>query len=250
MNESTLARLKVLVERVVRPVQASTSRQQKMREELLAHVTAVFDEEFASSGAESLALERTEQRFGNPVELTDQIQESVPPVDRWDRFFEGVFAGGPGTGVPSLRLAFRYGLFALLPVAFLLVVAFVRDQVPAWPVLAVWPALSFVVVFLAVLLLDRMREALYGPEGRSWRKVALVAGASWLLIPCVTFASCLVLSGDWQASLLDVVPLIPAALVIPAALLGFARPFAASARQRQEWANIQIAGAMSDARGR
>src|SRR5437879_4622278 len=49
MNEPTLTQLKALVERAVRSVQASTSRKWKMREELLAHVTAVFDEEAARS---------------------------------------------------------------------------------------------------------------------------------------------------------------------------------------------------------
>ena len=47
MNDSTLTRLKVLVERAVRPVRASMSRKHKMREELLAHVSAVFEEEAA-----------------------------------------------------------------------------------------------------------------------------------------------------------------------------------------------------------
>ena len=47
MNESSLTGLKIIVERTVRPVCASTSRKQKMREELLAHVSAVFEEESA-----------------------------------------------------------------------------------------------------------------------------------------------------------------------------------------------------------
>ena len=44
MNESTLTRLKIVVERAVRPVRASTARKRKMREELLAHVVGVFEE--------------------------------------------------------------------------------------------------------------------------------------------------------------------------------------------------------------
>ena len=48
MNESTLTQLKIIVERAVRPVRASTSRKRKMREELLAHVSGVFEEEFAA----------------------------------------------------------------------------------------------------------------------------------------------------------------------------------------------------------
>ena len=49
MNESTLTQLKIIVERAVRPVRASTSRKRKMREELLAHVSGVFEEEAAQA---------------------------------------------------------------------------------------------------------------------------------------------------------------------------------------------------------
>src|SRR6185369_12049910 len=47
MNDNNLIQLMTIVERAVRPVQASTSRKRKMREELLAHVTGVFEEEAA-----------------------------------------------------------------------------------------------------------------------------------------------------------------------------------------------------------
>jgi hypothetical protein len=231
MNESTLTRLKVLVERAVRPVQASTSRRRIMREELLAHVTAVFHEETAKPGDEHLALERTQQRFGPAAELTARLQEAVPASDRWVRLLEGA---------STLELALRYALLALLPVALVETAFFVRGPLPAWPVLVALPALSFVTAFLAVSLVGGMRDALFGPTGRSWRKAAVVGAASWLLIPCITFALCLALSGDWRASLTGVLPLIPAALVTPAALIGLAPIFAASARERQEWAKLQI----------
>ena len=81
MNESTLTQLKTLVERAIRPVRASISRKLKMREELLAHVTTVFEEEAVRLGDEQAALERTAQRFGNPSELTGQLQQSVPTSD-------------------------------------------------------------------------------------------------------------------------------------------------------------------------
>ena len=50
MNELTLTQLKIIVERAVRPVRASTARKRKMREELLAHVVGVFEEEGARLG--------------------------------------------------------------------------------------------------------------------------------------------------------------------------------------------------------
>src|ERR1700736_258242 len=90
MNRFTLTQLKILVERAVRPVRASTCRKRKMREALLAHVTSVFEEEVARLANEQAALERTAQRFGNPAELTGQLQESVPTLDSIERFAEWV----------------------------------------------------------------------------------------------------------------------------------------------------------------
>ena len=67
MNESTLTQLKIIVERAVRPVEASIARKRKMREELLAHVVGVFEEESTKLADERTALERTALRFGNPA---------------------------------------------------------------------------------------------------------------------------------------------------------------------------------------
>ena len=67
MNESTLTQLKIVVERAVRPVRASTARKRKMREELLAHVIGVFDEESAKLHHDRAALERTALRFSKPA---------------------------------------------------------------------------------------------------------------------------------------------------------------------------------------
>ena len=58
MNESIQIQLKILVERTVRSVRATIGRKRKMREELMAHLTAVFEEE-TKLGDERTALERT-----------------------------------------------------------------------------------------------------------------------------------------------------------------------------------------------
>src|SRR5262249_19674230 len=101
MNESTLTQLKIIVERAVRPVRASTSRKRKMREELLAHVVGVLEEEAAKPGPTQAAVERTARRFGNPAEVTGQLQGSIPASDVIVRFCEG------RPGEPVLRGALR-----------------------------------------------------------------------------------------------------------------------------------------------
>ena len=120
MNNSTLTRLKIIVERAVRPVRASLSRKRKMREELLAHVTSVFEVEVSRIANEQTALERTAQRFGNPAELTGQFQESVPTLDSIERFADWAsFRPGEST----LRRAVRYTIIAeVVALLFLFVV--------------------------------------------------------------------------------------------------------------------------------
>ena len=121
MNESTLTQLKIIVERAIRPVRASTSRKWKMREELLAHVVGVFEEEAAKPGDHQAALERTARRFGNPAEVTGQLQGSIPASDVIVRFCEG------RPGEPVFQGALRFVLFTgaagLVILATVLVVA-------------------------------------------------------------------------------------------------------------------------------
>src|SRR6516164_11496581 len=104
MNESTMAGLKIIVERAVRPVRVSNSRRRKIREELLAHVAGVFEEERARVDDDQTALERTALRFGNPAEVTKQLQESVPAGARIARTWEG--QPGEATLWVLLRLAY------------------------------------------------------------------------------------------------------------------------------------------------
>jgi len=74
--------LRKQVERAARPVLASEQRKLRMREELLAHLTAIFAEEQQRSGGEAPALAATFTRFGDPAELTAELNRSVSPWQR------------------------------------------------------------------------------------------------------------------------------------------------------------------------
>ena len=67
MNDAVMMHLTTLMERAVAPVGASDVCKRTMRDELLAQLITVFDEEFARLGKVQAALERTAQRFGDPV---------------------------------------------------------------------------------------------------------------------------------------------------------------------------------------
>jgi hypothetical protein len=114
MNE-----LMVHVERAVRRVRASPARKQRMRQELLAHLTGLVEEEKAQGGDERQALVRALQRFGDPAGLLRDLQDSVPRLERWlsRLFFRGPGESGlcHGARIAALSAATVFIGFNLLP---------------------------------------------------------------------------------------------------------------------------------------
>ena len=245
MNESTLTQLKILVERAVRPVQSSAVRKWKMREELLAHVVGVFEEE-ARLGDEEAALARTQERFGQAAELTGQLQASVPPSDRAERFFENLFGG---SGQSALRLAARLAaalgaLSFIVPIGITILIHGQRGwltvaRVPALPFLI--PLCTAFLSFCGALLIQGMRQALFGPAGRSWLRAGLVGAAAWIVLPLTTLAISLALTVDIQRSLWEVVvPLLPYGVLAPVSLVALVYVFDSEWRHDREWARLDI----------
>lgn len=78
--------LRVQVERVVRPIRASHPRKDRMREELLAHLTRLFDEEMARTGDIQAATSEAIRRFGDATLLARELQASVPWLESWAFF--------------------------------------------------------------------------------------------------------------------------------------------------------------------
>ena len=138
MNESIHDQLDAIVGCAIRPVSASASRKRMIREELLAHVTAVFDEELARLGDEQAAVNETARRFGIAAELESQLQASVPWLDRFflisereilmSRWFwlAAVFAVffGPAMLLPALAKFRDHGELLWVPMAIGLLITF------------------------------------------------------------------------------------------------------------------------------
>jgi hypothetical protein len=215
MNESTLTQLNSLVERAVQSVRASEYRKRRMREELLSHVTAVFEEEAARLGDEQAALEQTAQRFGNPADLTGQLQASVPTSDFLQRFLESV----------AFRCAALTFIFCVIPMLFAF---FLQGRMGEWPAIFYFPTLMF--CFLS--LVEWMRRGLTA-TGHLWRRCAVAAAASWFLIPCATFGLLLTLSGNVRSSLTDVLSLLPMSSLAPVIFLLLGYGFTVEFRRRR-----------------
>ena len=247
MNESTLTQLKILVERAVRPLRACISRKKKMREELLAHVTTVYDEE-ANLGDESTALTRTAQRFGDAAELTRHLQATVPTRDRLAGDVESLL-GFPPHG-STIRLAARHGILVaamITPMLGLMIVFMSVISVPWTDWLTVYrlpslltPIYLGVLTFCGSVVVQGMTEALFSRQGRSWPRIVGYGVAAWLLVPAVSLAACMAFTGVFFSTALDVWPLFLTGLLGPAALLIVAYAAIGEIRYCEEWASLPI----------
>ncbi len=74
--------LMIHVERIVRPVRAKASRKLRMRRELLEHLKAAVEEEREQDAASGEIWERAKRRLGEPALLTEQLQQTVPWLER------------------------------------------------------------------------------------------------------------------------------------------------------------------------
>jgi hypothetical protein len=90
-----------------------------MREELLAHLSAIYDQELAKLNTPAAALEAASRRLGDPTELARELEDALPYHERLSSFVERLF----GWRAPETlaRYAVRQGVltFYILAVVFL-----------------------------------------------------------------------------------------------------------------------------------
>lgn len=100
--------LRKQVERAVRPVRAGRDRKLVMREELFAHLTAIYDEELLQQQEKHTALTAALSRFGEPADLTTELKASVGLSER-SAYYSDLFTHcfSPHSGEPLVRFAFR-----------------------------------------------------------------------------------------------------------------------------------------------
>ena len=250
----------MLVERAVRPVQAGPVRKMRMREELLAHMTGIYDEELARLGDEAAARAEAVRRFGDPAELTTGLQASVDCAGRLDARIDQWFGWQPGRSAAqyALRLA---GLIALIfaPLLFVghMAAMIQRPDGPMHPsallILRCWAAYTLAtcaLIFLVGFLSVKVRDSLY-PIGTAARSLTRAAGyfvLMTLVTPAVTFGLSVLLAPDplnpWEQPLRpDPVHILLCTLVglcFPIMSVAFARRSAREAARRAEWAAIEI----------
>lgn len=86
MNDPIPNVLARFVDELLAPIGAG--RRDRMREEILAHLLAVFDDERARHNDDEAAAAATLRRFGNPADVGDELRSSVPWRERfWAHLF-------------------------------------------------------------------------------------------------------------------------------------------------------------------
>jgi hypothetical protein len=243
--------LMIAVERVVRPMRADPRRKMKMRQELLAHLTSAYEEAKARLGNESLAQEEAVRRFGNPTELTRELQASVPfhervlfaplPGTKWLTALERRLAGKPGE--PPSRGMVRWawlwflGFFALAPA---IIVYQTRYDIAGVVLAAEWFAASAGMLGVLLICTAAACRALSGPLRFTAVLRATAFAAVAVGVPAVAFAAML----HWGLDLPIHYGSTAAGVVVGFLLMlgmSFAVRFqAAVKRSREEWTKLEI----------
>jgi cation transporter-like permease len=245
----------VLVERAVRPVQAGPTKKLRMREELLAHLMAIHEEELARLGEDSAARTEAIRRFGDSAALTVELQQSVKWSDRIDARLNRMYGWRPGESAArsAARLAGLVATMILFWMCFALAVTAVRrphdGTVPTSEQLVqLFGALAVcapAAVFVMAMLTARIRDSLYGTP-RSWRRVAGLAGLSLVLLPVL--GSAFSLAGLPDAGQMvkeltttrSIVTSVGGYLFVALFMVWFAWKTGPSHTRQVEWASLDI----------
>ena len=253
MNETALLKLKVIVERAVRPVEATVARKKKMREELLAHVTCVFEAELPRCGDETAALIQTEKRFGDPIELARKLQASVPTIDRFEFLVSRVTALQEGETL--LRRAGRFGIASIaiflcltVPLTVFVILFLAKPAMLGQGLLGIAcasPACGGL-VFFTILHSNGLQSTVFSASPRSFVKGGLLVLASCLIpvfLPleiALALSPFLTVADSVVVGISAVKELWPAILLSPIASVILAKFISDEKRYVQEWSQLQI----------
>jgi ATP-dependent Clp protease ATP-binding subunit ClpC len=247
MNDTTLNELKIVVERSVRPVRAYLPRKRLMREELLAHLTTIFEEEIEKLGDEQAALDQAKQRFGEPKELTNQLQETVPFWYRVCYYFEKWFYQ-PGeillrrTGRIVLSFALGYAFMLLIiGMPSLLIRGRLHEIGILLHVVFYTYAATMILCAAVFILLESMAQTFFLEESKhSLLKKMFYIFLSLLFFPAFGFLIYWMLTGDVSSSLVRMRVGCYLAPTAPLLFILMARQVSDEIRYKRQWSSLKI----------
>jgi hypothetical protein len=259
ISPEVMLALKKQVERAVRPVHAGRKRKLLMREELLAHLTALFVDERPRLTGDAEAVAAASARFGEPSALTTELNRSVGWEGRVNYFLDSAERRmetwlGFRHDIPLWRAALRIGLsmsgFSVLSAAttWILIWIFDRGRLDGStndPVL--WQAIPFLglgcwAYLLAMLTIARA----VGPPGTRLQWFRAAAQAFLWSFLFIALASAFWWSITFSmASVVERLPMIAisACGILPPMFLSLAwivRYAEAKAQPYREWQALEI----------
>jgi hypothetical protein len=258
-----MRQLKVQVERVVRPICASIRRKMKMREELLGHLTASYQEALANGLKEEDAIRHALERFGDPAVLRAELQASVPAYERvlYSRlpFHDRIITTGHRllwrrNNESVLYHALRVWLFNAICIAGLdaLLFAFQAAALGAIRTVplakgavfaAAFHGVPLVCSFLYVVFLDEIQDALQ-TVGSSVRRVARIGG--WCLLSSgmtlgAGMSIRLIISNQLNCSSPQLFwEFVAACVLIPGMLVWHSIALVPEQKRREEWEDLVL----------
>jgi len=251
MNDTVLLQLKTTVERAVRPVVASRFRKRQMREELLGHLTASYEEDYSKLGDESAALASARRRFGDPRELSAELQATV---SRWDRVrlaFQKVTWEPDDSlarsAVKHLILGIATYAIILFELAVVLWIGPKRGFGLGFALQVAFATGIFVPLFSYALcyLADGIRRAVYA-DGKlaltraNVRQVIPFLVASLMFLPLLAFMVHWLIAGDVAAGVRHMRLGCLLAPLAPVLFTLMAGEIARQQRYEKEWASLMI----------
>ncbi len=247
MNEVTLTELKIVVERALRPIRATMTRKRKMREELLAHLVAIFEEEAEKLGDEQTALEQAKQRFGDPRELTRQLQETVPRTDRFCHALDDGLRSQSGESMlqHAARVASLQFISMGLMMMLVLLVLLLRGRLYELRFVEFALLVAAVILcggtFAIILLAQGMQKSLFHGSSTRSLPLAVVYGIfSVFVAPIGGLLLSWAATGDIAMGYAHFRFLCWFGILVPFLLIAGIRQMTNEARYKDEWANLKL----------
>jgi ATP-dependent Clp protease ATP-binding subunit ClpC len=225
-----------------------------MREELLHHLTAVYEEELKRAGDEEVAVEQARRRFGDPGDLTQDLRESV---SRWD-YLRYVLELGElyRPGESPLRSALRQLAFnvAAMTCALPLVlpIMWLRGRVDeigiALRVLLVLCFFSAAFGFSLTLFGVTIGQVLYGRRPKRFTRTMVLYGlASLTVFPVLICFAYWGFSGGLASALSGLILGCAVAPTAPLLFFVLARQMRVEIQQESQWTDVEIEDCCPDA---
>lgn len=249
MNESTRKQLQIAVEKAVRPARVGWEHQVRIREELMAHVTGIFEEEWGRLGDEAAAAQQAVRRFGDPAKLTDELNASRSFERRFAYLLERWFGWrAPESAARyTFRLSVRifltiFALLVVVPITLSLIMGEPNNRAMAIDGRWVIPCLACAAVFPLGFLYFKIRDAMFGfGSPRSWPRVASYGALFALMVFACGWASATLGAWSWQEGWDLIVPYwLIASLVAPILTIAVAQIRGPAEIRHTEWSLLQL----------